>query len=540
MSKLSIIAATVASMALGASAVGQMQSILDSPHNLSSTGPGRIRASSEQEVCIFCHTPHNATPIRPLWNRQLPTSSYTVYTSRSLDAQPGQPTGSSKLCLSCHDGTIALGSVFSRDQVIRMAAGVTVLPPGASNLGTDLSDDHPISFRYDSALAQKDRKLTQPAALPSALHLDANSELQCTTCHDAHNNVYGDFLTMSNLNSELCVSCHRISTTTLTSHTACNACHRSHSAPSGPYLLRGERVATTCTGCHDGTHPGAANIAADLNRISVHDTGSDVDPMEPIYGHVTCSDCHEPHSMGTGEARAPGIRPSFGAVSGVNASGAPVTKAQYEYEVCYKCHAENNALRTATVPRAITQLNTRLEFALNSVSFHPVQGAGVNSNVPSLRSPWTTASMMFCSDCHNSSIGRKAGGAGPNGVHGSDEQPLLIARYDTGDFTTESASSYALCYRCHYRTGGQGILDNASFQGHRQHVVDANTPCSACHDAHGVASVQGTLANNSNLINFDSSIVRPFNGRRQWLDTGLFRGSCTLTCHGVVHDNLGY
>lgn len=97
MSKLSIIAATVASMALGASAVGQMQSILDSPHNLSSTGPGRIRASSEQEVCIFCHTPHNATPIRPLWNRQLPTSSYTVYTSRSLDAQPGQPTGSSKL-----------------------------------------------------------------------------------------------------------------------------------------------------------------------------------------------------------------------------------------------------------------------------------------------------------------------------------------------------------------------------------------------------------------------------------------------------------
>src|SRR5678815_582510 len=131
-------------------AQGQQTSIIDSAQNLSASGPGQIRAVSEQQVCIFCHTPHNAAPIQPLWNRSLPLSAYTVYSSTSLQAKPGQPTGSSKLCLSCHDGTIALGSVLSREQPIAMAGGVTTLPPGATNLGTDLSDDHPISFRYDT------------------------------------------------------------------------------------------------------------------------------------------------------------------------------------------------------------------------------------------------------------------------------------------------------------------------------------------------------------------------------------------------------
>src|SRR5437879_5236460 len=105
----------------GSLARGQNQSIINSPHNLSASGPGAIRASSEQEVCIFCHAPHNASPIQPVWNRNMPVSAYTVYTSNSLDAVPGQPTGSSKLCLSCHDGAIAIGSVLSRDQPIEMA-----------------------------------------------------------------------------------------------------------------------------------------------------------------------------------------------------------------------------------------------------------------------------------------------------------------------------------------------------------------------------------------------------------------------------------
>ena len=98
---------------------GQMQSIVDSPHNLSATGPGEVRAVTEQKICVFCHTPHRAAPIQPLWNRLLPVSVYSVYSSNSLDALPGQPTGASKLCLSCHDGTIALGSVVSSATIIQ-------------------------------------------------------------------------------------------------------------------------------------------------------------------------------------------------------------------------------------------------------------------------------------------------------------------------------------------------------------------------------------------------------------------------------------
>ncbi|MBL9120848.1 MAG: hypothetical protein JNL80_13135 [Phycisphaerae bacterium] len=538
--RLPSVATLLAAVSFASAAHAQMQSVVISPHNLSASGPGQIRATSEQEICIFCHTPHNATAIKPLWNRELPTSSYTVYSSRSLDAQPGQPTGASKLCLSCHDGTIALGNVVSRDQVISMAAGVTVLPPGASNLGTDLSDDHPISFVYDSALWQKDLKLVHPSGLPSALKLDPNQELQCTTCHDAHNNVYGDFLTMSNLTSGLCTSCHNISSTTITSHTSCASCHKTHTSPSGPYLLGHERISTTCTGCHDGSHPGAKNVAADLNKFSVHDTESPVDPPEPLFGHATCADCHEPHSMKTGLAVAPAIQPTLGTINGVNVSGAPIDVAQNEFQVCFKCHADQNAISQPLVPRVIAQLNTRLEFALNAVSFHPVEGPGKNANVPSLKAPWTTASVMYCSDCHNSNTGTKAGGSGPNGVHGSAFEPLLIARYETADQTIENASVYALCYRCHNRTGNNGILSDKSFKLHKKHIVDERTPCSACHDAHGISSLQGNQTNNSNLINFDLSIVQTYNGQRKWVDLGLYHGSCTLTCHGEQHNNEDY
>ncbi len=524
----------LASFAIGASAVGQMQSVIDSPHNLSASGPGNVRAASEDQVCIFCHTPHNASPIKPLWNRSLPTSSYTPYTSRSLDARPGQPTGTSKLCLSCHDGTIALGSVISRDQVIQMVGGVTTMPPGASNIGTDLTDDHPISFTYDTSLWQLDRKLRDPHSLPSSLKLDPNLELQCTTCHDAHNNVYGDFLVMSNLNSELCTSCHLISTTTVPAHVGCSTCHQPHSAASGPYLLKQARITTTCVNCHDGSRPRAANIAQELTRVDVHDTDSPIDPPDPIPGHSTCADCHEPHSMLQGSALPPQIQPRLGSVSGVNSSGAPVSSAGYEYEVCYKCHADKNVITSLNISRQIAQANTRLEFDPAAISFHPVEVPGRSSNVPSLRPGWTVASMVYCSDCHNSSAGTKGGGEGPSGVHGSNEQPLLVARYSTADYTVESPAAYALCYMCHLRDGSNGILGDRSFSKHREHIIDNRTPCSACHDAHGISSAQGSITANSHLINFDLTIVfpEPTTGRIRYTDMGTNHGSCTLVCHG--------
>ncbi len=517
------------------------QSIVNTPHNLSASGPSAIRAGSEEQICIFCHSVHNAAPVQPLWNRTMPAGVYAVYSSNALDALPGQPTGSSKLCLSCHDGTIALGSVISRTQTIQMAGGITTLPPGSSNLGTDLSDDHPISFRYDTSLVVKDPKLTDPALLPPSIKLDALQELQCTACHEAHDNSFGNFLVMSNAGAALCLSCHQISTTTITAHQDCISCHKTHTAPSGPYLLQGDRTTTTCLTCHDGSHATAPDIASLLTGLSVHDTNTPVDQPNPIPGHVTCADCHNPHTMTTGSAVAPAVHPNFGSVSGVNASGSPIETANFQYEVCFKCHGDQSAATASWIPRQITQTNTRLEFALSSVSFHPVEGPGQNNNVPSLKPGWTEASVLHCSDCHGSDTSQMAGGTGPNGVHGSNFEPLLLARYETADFTPESAAAYALCYRCHDRSGTNGILQDRSFI-HDKHVRKEDAACSICHDAHGISSAQGSFTNNSHLINFNTSIVfpNPDNGILRFQDTGTFSGTCTLLCHGKNHNNKSY
>lgn len=519
-------------------AVAQVESVVNSPHNLSAGGPGSVRAAAEDQVCIFCHTPHNATPIRPLWNRAMPVDAYTIYASRSLDALPGQPTGTSKMCLSCHDGTIALGSVQSRATPIMMAGGVTTIPNDRrSNLTTDLADDHPISFRYDSTLSSRDSRIKDPVVIPREVVLDMNSELQCTTCHNAHDNSRGRFLVLANDRSQLCVSCHQVGTTSIAAHSDCSACHQPHGAPSGPYLLKGPTIGETCNACHNGLQLRAANIAAEIRKISAHDTGSQVDPPPPAADHASCADCHEPHTMSAGLGSPPVMHPSFGRIDGVSASGAPIASAQSEEEVCFKCHADSTT-QNPFVSRRIVQANTRLEFSPGAVSYHPVAAPGRNSNVPSLRPGWTTASRVYCSSCHNSESGRTAGGAGADGVHGSMHEPLLVARYETADFTTESAQSYALCYRCHDRAN---ILDDRSFKEHSKHIVDERTPCAACHDAHGIASSQGTTNGNSNLINFASGIVFPnAAGRLEFRDTGTFSGECFLRCHDANHSPERY
>ena len=109
-------AACILAVVLGlTSPAGTQESVRDTSHNLSVSGPGSVRAVSETRVCVFCHTPHGANTevSAPLWNRALSGATYTPYTSSSIDAQDiaATPGGSSKLCLSCHDGTLAIGTV---------------------------------------------------------------------------------------------------------------------------------------------------------------------------------------------------------------------------------------------------------------------------------------------------------------------------------------------------------------------------------------------------------------------------------------------
>ena len=120
-------------------------SIVDSAHNLSARGPGSVKAVAEAQVCKFCHTPHRAAPAAGLWNRRSPGTTYEPYSSSTALAEPGQPTGASLLCLSCHDGTVALGDLLDRKMPVAMAGGSQNIPPGRSRIGTDLRHHHPVS-----------------------------------------------------------------------------------------------------------------------------------------------------------------------------------------------------------------------------------------------------------------------------------------------------------------------------------------------------------------------------------------------------------
>jgi hypothetical protein len=279
-------------------------------HNLSVSGSGSVKATSESQICVFCHTPHaaNAAAPGPLWNRTLSSATYTRYTSNSFDSEyisgsiSAQPGGSSKLCLSCHDGTLAIGQVTNgpgsgAGSAIAMDNSVTTMPGGGAtatgftrNLGNDLTNDHPISFTFNATLATRDGELRAPPSLATDektlvavrsagtkphLPLDHDSHVQCTTCHDPHldaskflrlNRLQGSAApgsTFNPANDQICVACHdkkgwadsvhavatnaytlaastqrEFPTGTTVREAGCLNCHDTHTVPGSRRLLR--------------------------------------------------------------------------------------------------------------------------------------------------------------------------------------------------------------------------------------------------------------------------------------------------------------
>jgi predicted CXXCH cytochrome family protein len=548
-------------------------SIITTKHNLSASGPGTVKAATETQICVFCHAPHNSSPTVPLWNRFDPGSSYTPYSSSTSQANAGQPTGGSLACLSCHDGTIALGMVLTRDTPIPMAGGVSTMPADSpSLLGTDLSGDHPISFGYSSTLAAARGELVNPSVLTGVVRLDSAGQLQCSSCHDPHQDPYGKFLVMPNQASALCQVCHvknywsasdhklstktwngagpnpwpspRLSGTTVAAN-ACESCHRPHTAPGKRWLQNAATEEDNCYPCHNA-NVAAKNIETEFTGKSyIHPVASYTgvhDPAELAVvqaRHVECVDCHNPHASNASTGTPGG---SLIGVRGVDISGAEVKPVTAEYPICFRCHADSTNKPAPHTTRQIAQSNLRLEFDLSNPSYHPVAGIGKNTNVPSLIPPWTTTSTMKCSDCHNNDTGPGAGGTGPNGPHGSI-YPTLLERQDlTDNGTGESAAAYALCYKCHNRNSFIASTSTgfAGIRGHVLHVVSERTPCNICHDPHGISSTQGNSTNNSKLINFDTNIVKANNGTLRFVSTSPNRGNCTLVCHGQTHNAESY
>jgi predicted CXXCH cytochrome family protein len=538
------------------------KSIVDSMHNLSASGPGAVKATTQTEICIFCHTPHNARSDIPyLWNRQEPAEHYTPYYSSTLKAAVGQPTGTSRLCLSCHDGTIAPGAVLSQTAVMPFTASMT---GRSSNLGTNLADDHPVSFDY-SAAAALNSQLVSAGSLPSVVRLDAAGQMQCTACHNPHNDQYGKFLVMSNLGAALCVSCHSKtnwsgnshatsaktwngassdpwpkSSYTTVANNGCGNCHSPHNATGEQRLLNYDVEETTCLVCHNGNVAGA-NISNDLAKIyrhpvdaftGIHDTAENYAGI--VSKHVECVDCHNPHQVNDVVNTAPLVPGRMRGVPGVVFyTNAYLPSATYEYQICFKCHGDltNNVLPSAQpIIRYWTNTrDNRVKFAPTNISYHPLLAPLNQISDSMLVAPWARGMMLYCTDCHSSNSG------GARGSHGSIYPHILVARYETSEVLPTSATAYltdsALCFKCHR---SDTLFGGSNFPQHKKHLnspTGTNERCSYCHDPHGSPT-------NSGMINFDMrpGIVSLSGGKPIQLNYPLNnKQTCVLTCHGYVH-----
>lgn len=178
------------------------ESIVNSPHNLN-TYPGVSLPGNQ--VCLPCHTPHNALLYgdeNVLWNHAETEETFIMYKSTA-----GQPEGPSKMCLSCHDGVTAIDNYGGN-------GGTGIVITGARALGADLSNDHPIGIEYPTALPAefKDPATFAPGVGggPGVRLVDIGGvdRVECTSCHNVHNNGLGTFLRVPLQESYICLQCH--------------------------------------------------------------------------------------------------------------------------------------------------------------------------------------------------------------------------------------------------------------------------------------------------------------------------------------------
>jgi hypothetical protein len=413
----------------GAAQAARVSDVRNTRHNLAADAPAAntVRAASETQICVFCHTPHHATAgVTPLWNRRLSGATYTPYTSSSLDAAAiqgslDQPGGSSKLCLSCHDGTLAIGNVnvlnnqgSTTEQgtvsIPMQGAGAGgVMPPGAGTstgytrtLGIDLTNDHPISVNYTTALAARDGELRPVDAnqkwppgsgtvvgVPSSgyrpgLPLEPTGtgglgQVQCATCHDPHlretDAIKGNqkFLRTNRFQESTPAATHNAATDII-----CLSCHDKSQA-SGVWAYSAHANPQVATQTY-------TTIAAQLRQFpDAVNNGQNL----PVW-KAACLNCHDTHTVqGARRLLREGTDSATSPKSGGNAALE---------EVCYSCHTDP---ATSALSSVTTVPNLRSEFLL--ARRMPITNAdqGVASEPHDINASFTDPGFIDCSGPSN-------------------------------------------------------------------------------------------------------------------------------------------
>lgn len=205
---------------LGVSAQAQNGTgILNSAHDFSARA-WNTRAT----VCGVCHQTHdhNRSVFYAfeglMWNHKLSSATYTMYAGFNLQGvQDAQPTGSAKMCLGCHDGTVAVDAYGSGAGGTEFIGDAARIPGRNWWTGTngDMRGTHPVSITYDETLDRGLRPKTSAMGTSGTIAdvLEGGTKLQCMSCHDVHDSA-GEavpntpLLRVNTPAAALCLTCH--------------------------------------------------------------------------------------------------------------------------------------------------------------------------------------------------------------------------------------------------------------------------------------------------------------------------------------------
>lgn len=171
------------------------------------------------EICKPCHAPHGGdSEIGFLWAHTMSTQTYTLYGGGTSSAGGELELDQfSRMCLSCHDGTVALNNFHN-------GGGPPIFISAANNVAEngDLADDHPIGLTAVYPIQGND-EFNMPSSSPSGFlgfgggffpevplfPFNGEQVVSCSSCHTPHA-VAGvpHLLRISNAGSDLCLTCH--------------------------------------------------------------------------------------------------------------------------------------------------------------------------------------------------------------------------------------------------------------------------------------------------------------------------------------------
>ena len=404
-------------------------------HNLSAGGPSPIQGPGNGP-CIYCHVPHSAGNVG-LWNQTLSTATYQTYTSQSESNHGNQqlPLGAdSNMCLSCHDGTVAVADTVLFGQLPTTGGWMQ-----GDDFTTQLQSSHPFSLvkplhdNIDLIASLVSQGVTGDKT--GAIKL-INGNVECTSCHNPHvqslDQLSENFLVRDSSSGQMCLACHDPTRTQIGGQNqvnplagwpvaihataqntvsgqaqlgsygtiaanACVSCHTSHNAGGPVRLLRGTNEAD-CAGCHSGgtnISPAAPNVFAEYQKIShPFPSGSNQhDAAEPAVlnnnRHATCADCHNGHAAQqvTSFNIPPLIRGSQIGAEGVAMDGTTIVNPIVnQYESCLRCHGYSSGKGAGTNPygylplRANSDpLNVIPQMNVAAKSSHPVMHTRTSS-----------------------------------------------------------------------------------------------------------------------------------------------------------------